>query len=265
MKIYILTAVYLLWSLSLLGQKLDKKDQQESWNKRVFSIEDFINKFNGSIDLNNENITDDDEKKNRQIQTILYLINDDEHQLFEDSIKAFVLASIGEKGTKKIGLTNQDCYAEVTFSSTYNGRQELIKGYFSLTSGKDQTQHWSMEGLASSTLGNFTAKKNQLTFPPNSHGNDFGSVSAQLSSKIGSNSPQPNSKLLQEMKGGKIKINQVTNVTYHFFQVKNWYFMVSEYNKKNQLSGWLIRTIKYIPDPEKSTEKKKIIPILKSS
>ena len=53
------------------------------------------------------------------------------------------------------------------------------------------------------------------------------------------------------MKTGQLKFKEITSVKFHFFQVHDWYFELSYYNRSDTNSGWLISNLKYIKEEEK--------------
>ena len=54
-----------------------------------------------------------------------------------------------------------------------------------------------------------------------------------------------------EIKQGNLKFDHVENVKFHVFQIKNWYFEVSWFNRRGYNSGWLISNLVYLKDSEK--------------
>ena len=54
-----------------------------------------------------------------------------------------------------------------------------------------------------------------------------------------------------EIKQGNLKFDHVENVKFHVFQLKNWYFEVSWFNRRGYNSGWLISNLVYLKDSEK--------------
>jgi hypothetical protein len=54
-----------------------------------------------------------------------------------------------------------------------------------------------------------------------------------------------------QMKTGKLKFKEINSVKFHFFQIKNWYFELSWFNRNNENSGWLISNLKYVDDKTK--------------
>ncbi len=56
---------------------------------------------------------------------------------------------------------------------------------------------------------------------------------------------------LYEVKRGNLKFEQVREVKFHFFQINNWYFELSEFNRNGPNSGWLISNLMPIPEEQK--------------
>ena len=54
-----------------------------------------------------------------------------------------------------------------------------------------------------------------------------------------------------EIKQGNLKFDHVESVKFHVFQVKNWYFEVSWFNRSGYNSGWLISNLIYLKENEK--------------
>ena len=54
-----------------------------------------------------------------------------------------------------------------------------------------------------------------------------------------------------EIKQGTLKFNHVESVKFHVFQIQNWYFEVSWFNRSGYNSGWLISNLIYLKDEEK--------------
>jgi hypothetical protein len=48
---------------------------------------------------------------------------------------------------------------------------------------------------------------------------------------------------LYEMKKGSIKFETVTDVKFHFFQIRNWYFELNQFNRPGYNTGWLMTNL----------------------
>ena len=56
---------------------------------------------------------------------------------------------------------------------------------------------------------------------------------------------------LFEVKKGNLIFEAVESVKFHFFQVKDWYFEIREFNRSGANSGWLISSVSRIPENQK--------------
>ena len=56
---------------------------------------------------------------------------------------------------------------------------------------------------------------------------------------------------LYEVKRGELKFETVDSVKFHFFQINDWYFEISEFNRSGYNSGWLISNLTKIPEDQK--------------
>lgn len=54
-----------------------------------------------------------------------------------------------------------------------------------------------------------------------------------------------------QMKTGQLKFKEINTVKFHFFQIENWYFELSWFNRNDNNSGWLISNLKYLDDQTK--------------
>ena len=54
-----------------------------------------------------------------------------------------------------------------------------------------------------------------------------------------------------QIKTGKLKFKQIDDVKFHFFQIPDWYFELSYFNRNDTNSGWLISNLIYLNEQEK--------------
>jgi hypothetical protein len=54
-----------------------------------------------------------------------------------------------------------------------------------------------------------------------------------------------------EVKKGTLKFKSVDNLKFHIFQINNWYFEVSWFNRSGKNTGWLISNLMYVTEKEK--------------
>ena len=102
------------------------------------------------------------------------------------------------------------------------------------------------------------AEREKHFLHPMSHELDFMNIykifnDPQVIEYYASTSYQPDYLTLffYEIKQGNLKFDHVENVKFHVFQIKNWYFEVSWFNRSGYNSGWLISNLVYLKDEEK--------------
>lgn len=61
---------------------------------------------------------------------------------------------------------------------------------------------------------------------------------------------------LYEIKKGVLTFKTVREVRFHFFQVKDWYFSISEFNRPGYNTGWLISDLVKVEDRDKDIMRK---------
>lgn len=69
--------------------------------------------------------------------------------------------------------------------------------------------------------------------------------------------PDHLSVFLYEIKKGNLKFKSVESMKFHFFQVKGWYFELSEFNRPGNNAGWLISNLVKINNESEQTLLKK--------
>ena len=104
------------------------------------------------------------------------------------------------------------------------------------------------------------AEREKHFLHPMSHELDFMNIykifeDPQIVEYYASNDYQPDYLTLffYEIKQGNLKFDHVESVKFHVFQIDNWYFEVSWFNRSGYNSGWLISNLIYLKDSEKET------------
>ncbi len=65
--------------------------------------------------------------------------------------------------------------------------------------------------------------------------------------------PDQLSLFLYDLKLGRMKFVSVDALKFHIFQIRDWYFEVSYFNRKGNNTGWLISNLMFIKENEKQT------------
>ncbi|MCP4551405.1 MAG: hypothetical protein GY834_05050 [Bacteroidetes bacterium] len=61
---------------------------------------------------------------------------------------------------------------------------------------------------------------------------------------------------IYEFRKSNLKFKTILDVKFHLFQINNWYFELSEYNRKSYNSGWLISNLLKITEEDEAVLKK---------
>jgi hypothetical protein len=56
-----------------------------------------------------------------------------------------------------------------------------------------------------------------------------------------------------EVKNERLKFKRINNLKFHIFQMKDWYFEVSYFNRPGMNTGWLISNLMYMKEADKSS------------
>lgn len=176
--------------------------------------------------------------------------------------KYFITDVTNSSNPVYLNFLDTDWYAEVAATFNVNGKEEKLILFLTLEE----------ENLGSKwILSNVYFKNFKLMFPvadsieqqkhflhPQSHELDFMNLKKALQNAeyvelYASSNYQPDYLTLffYMMKKNQIKFVKIDNVKFHFFQIYNWYFELSFFNRNDMNSGWLISNLIYIKEEEK--------------
>jgi hypothetical protein len=97
---------------------------------------------------------------------------------------------------------------------------------------------------------------NELYFPPSVNGTDFMNVRLALNDATWVNERMGKlvgkSKMLEMISDGKLKIDQIGKITYHFLQLEGWIMTVNYVNRESKNSGWLLDALQQANNQQKA-------------
>lgn len=165
-----------------------------------------------------------------------------------------------------LNFLDKNWYAEVSATFTANGDDVNIILYLTLQE-ENLGSKWIISNVWYSYFPRLfptidSAEQAKYFLHPLSHELDFMNLHKALERPeqiqyYASNDYRPDFLTLffYQTKIGQLKFKQINDVKFHFFQIPDWYFELSYFNRNNTNSGWLISNLKYISD----TEKKELI------
>lgn len=161
-----------------------------------------------------------------------------------------------------LNFLDNDWYAEVSVTFTANGVDENLILFLTIEE-ENLGSKWVLSNVYYRDLHKFfpkvdTADQKKLFLHPQSHELDFMNLHKALENPgqieyYASANYQPDYLTLffYLMKIGQLKFKQIDSVKFHFFQIKNWYFELSYFNRNDTNSGWLISNLVYVKEEDK--------------
>lgn len=161
-----------------------------------------------------------------------------------------------------LNFLDRDWYAEVSATFNIDGREENLVLFLTLEE-ENMGSKWVLSNVY---FRNFnvlfpvpdTNDQKEHFLHPQSHELDFMNLHKALENSkyvelYASTDYHPDYLTLffYLMKTGKMKFNKINSAKFHFFQIENWYFELSYFNRNETNSGWLISNLMYVNDIDK--------------
>jgi len=167
-----------------------------------------------------------------------------------------------------IDFLDSNWYAEVSATFTVNGVDENIILFLTVEE-ENLGSKWVLSNVYYRNFNKLfpkadTANKDMYFLHPQSHELDFMNLHKALEDSknieyYASTNYQPDylTLFIYLIKKGDLIFKDIDSVKFHFFQIKNWYFELSYYNRNSTNSGWLISNLMYM----NCEDKRKLIKI----
>ena len=262
----ILLNIILCFSASIFAQDINGFQTDESilysMNKQVGQ---FVRRFNMEEDEYGKFLLKDDKRyhNNSMRSSIMPSMFDVINPRTSGNLKTYFIDDVtNPKNPVFLNFLDKDWYAEVSATFYANGQEVNIILYLTLEK-ENLGSKWIISNVYYSYFPNLfpeadTLEKAKYFLHPQSHELDFMNLHKALEDPghieyYASKTYHPDYLTLffYQMKKGKLKFKEINTVKFHFFQIKNWYFELSYFNRNNKNSGWLISNLIYIEDAQK--------------
>ncbi len=237
----------------------------------------FFRRFNGEEDFNGRRVTKSDTLYQNTKLREFYISNSfDELNLgISDSSKEAFMKQAVQKNPQLLDFRGGDWFAQVDAMFEYNGKIE--QGILFLALEKENKGYkWVLTNVYFYPFAEmFTNVRDKW------EGNDFGHIKKYIHPKShelhfinltsalndaevledyveNGHSPDFLTLFIFEMKRKKLALKSINKVNFHFFQVNNWYFRLSDFRRDSKNSGWLISDLAHISNDEKKILKQYI-------
>ena len=224
----------------------------------------FIHRFNYEEDQYGKRLYpgDQDYRSAQKRKDVLPLLFDLNNQRTGGTLRDFFIEDLTKNNNQFFEFLGGEWYSEVSAKFIWKGKVVDISMIMAL----------EKEGLGSKwVISNVFFSEFQKYFPhgeiaerekhflhPMSHELDFMNIykvfnDPQIIEYYASTEYLPDYLTLffYEIKQGNLKFDHVENVKFHVFQIDNWYFEVSWFNRKGYNAGWLISNLVYLKNEEK--------------
>jgi len=224
----------------------------------------FIHRFNYEEDqFGNRLYPNDPDYHNRQKrQQSLAILFDQETYGNKPDLQRFFIEDVTADDSTFMTFLGGRWYSEVSASFKYKGKDVSIIMIFGIEK-EGLGSKWVLNNIYFSEFNKLfptgdMAEKEKHFLHPMSHELDFMNIykifdEPEIIEYYASKSFEPDYLTLffYEVKKGNLIFKNVDTVKFHVFQIDDWYFEVSWFNRSGSNSGWLISNLIYLPEKEK--------------
>jgi hypothetical protein len=264
---------YLIFLLCLLSffpvssQSIGQEDESRLYAETK-QVNQFFRRFNGEEDQKgNRYYSKDKEYRSPNLRkNYLKMLFDASNTGIPNDRKAeFAEDVIADNSPVFLNFHGGDWFAEVNTTFRLNGKDQTFILYMSLEKDGLGTK-WVINKVYSDAFANYmnidTTRLRKFIHPM-SHELDFMNLRKAMNNKdsvaqfaFRDFKPDQLTLFLYEIEKGNLEFKTVHRVNFHFFQVKDWYFELSEFNRPGYNKGWLISDLVKVQDRDKDILRK---------
>ena len=256
----------LLWASVSMAQTIGdfKMDETELY-AMTKQMGQFMRRFNYEEDQfgNKLNPKDPKYRNNEMRRQLLPILFEQERYGTQTELQRYFIEDVTKGDSTFMSFLGGRWYSEVSTTFKYNGTDVSIMLFLAV----------EQDGLGSKwVITNVYCSEFNKLFPngelvererhylhPMSHELDFMNMykafqDPDLIEYYASKDYQPDYLTLffYEVKQGHLVFQHVDGLKFHVFQIKDWYFEVSWFDRKGLNSGWLMSNVIYVPEKEKT-------------
>ena len=226
-------------------------------------INQFFRRFNSEEDLKGKRLYEGNpnyRSKEFRSNYIKMLFDREDENITEDIKKEFINEVIDEANPSFLDYYGGRWFAEVDTKFTYQGQSRTVVLFLELEK-ENLGIKWVINNVYFYPFSKlfFTDSTAFVKFlHPMSHELDFMNLIKVFKEPETVEyyfdedfKPDFRTLFLYEIKKGDLVFETVEKVSFHFFQLNDWYFQLKEFNRQGYNSGWLISNISKIPEDQK--------------
>ena len=248
----------------VIGNLGDVQVDEREFYTMTKQMGQFINRFNYEEDQYGKKLypKDKDYRNPNKRKDALALLFDLDNPRTSGTLRDYFIEDLTQKNNQFMEFLGGDWFSEVSAKFKWKGQDVDISLIMALE--KDGLgSKWVISNVFFSEFQKYfpqgeLADREKHFLHPMSHELDFMNIykifnDPQIVEYYASTDYHPDYLTLffYEIKQGNLKFDHVESVKFHVFQIKNWYFEVSWFNRSGYNSGWLISNLVYIKENEK--------------
>lgn len=226
-------------------------------------VNQFLRRFNAEENEEGVRLLEDDKKYHSASlrKDLLPLLFDNKTGGYSDNLKKeFVKDVVDDKNPQFLNFHKTGWFAEVSAKVRYKGKDAVASLFLKLEQ-ENMGYKWVFDKVYFEPFIKIFDIDTTLTsafLHPMSHEIDFMNLQRAFENKDEIEEytykyyqPDYLSLFLYEIKQSNLQFINVKDVKFHFFQVDNWYFEISEFNRSGYNKGWLISNLVKVPENQK--------------
>jgi len=257
----IATILLIHLSFCLQAQLVGDMDDESKLYAETKQVNQFFRRFNGEEDEKGDRYYPKDKhyRSDKLRKKYLQILFDNSNQNLDNSIKKAFVNDVLKNDPQFLDFHGGDWFAEVQTSFSLNGKTQDVTLFLKLEKAHQGSQ-WDIFKVHCEAFSKHFKKdtsKVQQFLHPLSHELDFMNLRKAFANRDSvsqytarSFKPDQLSIFIYEISRGNMTFKTVKNVKFHFFQVDNWYFELSQFNRDNYNRGWLISNLTQLKSPQ---------------
>ena len=225
----------------------------------------FMRRFNYEEDQYGVKINpkNPDYRSNEKRRKSLPILFDQEKYGSQTELQRYFIEDVTKGDSTFMTFLGGRWYSEVSTTFKYNGKPVNVMLFLAVEQ-EGLGSKWVLTNVYFSEFNKLfpsgeLAEKEKHFLHPMSHELDFMNIykafqNSDVIEYYASKDYHPDYLTLffYEIKKGKLIFQHVDGVKFHVFQIKDWYFEVSWFNRSGTNSGWLMSDVVYMPEKAKN-------------
>lgn len=242
----------------------DVQTDEKSFYTMTKQMSQFMSRFNYEEDQYGKKIHPDspDYRNRMKRKTVLPLLFDMENPRTNGSLRDFFISDLTQADSNYFEFLGGKWYSEVSATFKMNGKSVDISMIFAIEQ-ENLGSKWVLTNVFFSDFNKLfpkgdIAEQQKHFLHPMSHELDFMNIhkvfkTPECIEYYASNTYSPDHLTLffYEIKKGNLVFEKINSEKFHVFQIDNWYFEVSWFNRDGLNTGWLISNLIFLKDNEK--------------